>query len=62
MPEIIDPIAFQDFRDAVSDYAPQLEQLVCQLGDGSRNEEKIAQLFRILHSIKGDASLCQVHF
>ncbi|MCD5326673.1 HD domain-containing phosphohydrolase [Chromobacterium piscinae] len=62
MPEIIDPIAFQDFRDAVSDYAPQLEQLVCQLEDGSGNGEKIAQLFRILHSIKGDASLCQVHF
>lgn len=62
VPEIIDPIAFQDFRDAVSDYAPQLEQLVCQLGDGSRDSEKVAQLFRILHSIKGDASLCQVHF
>ncbi|AXE33941.1 HD domain-containing phosphohydrolase [Chromobacterium phragmitis] len=61
-PEIIDPIAFQDFRDALSDYAPQLEQLVCQLEDGSGNEEKIAQLFRILHSIKGDANLCQVHF
>ncbi|KJH65507.1 Hpt domain-containing protein, partial [Chromobacterium violaceum] len=62
MPEIIDPISFQDFRDALSDYAPQLEQLVCQLEDGSGNEEKIAQLFRILHSVKGDASLCQVHF
>ncbi|WP_168209710.1 HD domain-containing phosphohydrolase [Chromobacterium paludis] len=60
--EVVDPIAFQDFRDAVSDYAPQLEQLVCQLGDGSRDADKIAQLFRILHSIKGDASLCQVHF
>ena len=62
MPEIVDPIAFQEFHDAMLDYAPQLELLVCQLGDGSDNAEKIAQLFRILHSVKGDASLCQVHF
>ncbi|WP_158300623.1 HD-GYP domain-containing protein [Chromobacterium sp. ATCC 53434] len=62
VPEIIDPMGFQDFRDAVSDYAPQLEQLVCHMGDGGGDTEKVAQLFRILHSIKGDASLCQVFF
>ncbi|WP_206600449.1 HD domain-containing phosphohydrolase [Chromobacterium sphagni] len=62
VPEIVDPMGFQDFRDAVSDYAPQLEQLVWRMSDGDDNEERIAQLFRILHSIKGDASLCQVYF
>ncbi|UTH74420.1 HD-GYP domain-containing protein [Chromobacterium sp. IIBBL 290-4] len=62
MPEILDPVGFQDFRDAISDYAPQLEQLVCRLGDGGGTPESIAQMFRILHSIKGDASLCQVVF
>ncbi|OWY40673.1 metal-dependent phosphohydrolase [Xenophilus sp. AP218F] len=62
MTEIVDPEAFQDFRDVMTDYAPKIESLVCHLGNPEQGPEILAQLFRALHSIKGDASMCQVRF
>ncbi|AXT47243.1 HD domain-containing protein [Chromobacterium rhizoryzae] len=60
--EIVEPEAFHDFMEVMSDYAPQVEHLVCQLGFGDTDAAQIDQLFRLLHSIKGDASMCQVRF
>ena len=60
--EIVEPEAFHDFMEVMSDYAPQVEHLVCQLGFGDSDAAQIDQLFRLLHSIKGDASMCQVRF
>ncbi|MDF0604769.1 HD domain-containing protein [Neisseriaceae bacterium TC5R-5] len=59
---IADMDAFQDFRDVMSDHAPKVENLICQLGHTEQQSEHIAELFRVLHSIKGDASMCQVLF
>lgn len=57
-----DPEGFQDFRDVLSDYAPQIEKLASQLGQNPRSPELIGDLFRLVHTIKGDAGLCRVMF
>ncbi|WP_293766003.1 HD domain-containing phosphohydrolase [uncultured Aquitalea sp.] len=57
-----DAEGFQDFRDALSDYAPQMEQVLGKLGQNPTSPELIADLFRLVHTIKGDAGLCRVMF
>jgi hypothetical protein len=59
---IEDPEAFQEFREALADYAPQIEHLLADLVDYPGDGERIASLFRLFHNIKGDAALCQVGF
>ncbi|WP_028454619.1 HD domain-containing phosphohydrolase [Chitinilyticum litopenaei] len=61
-PVIQDPESFQDFREALADYAPRIEQLLAELRQQPANTVLIADLFRCFHNIKGDAGLCQVHF
>ncbi|KJV33389.1 hypothetical protein VI06_01875 [Aquitalea magnusonii] len=57
-----DPEGFQDFRDVLSDYAPQIESLATQLGQNPQSATLIGDLFRLMHTIKGDAGLCRVMF
>ncbi|WP_287877270.1 HD domain-containing phosphohydrolase [Aquitalea sp.] len=57
-----DAEGFQDFRDVLSDYAPQIEKLASQLSQNPRSPELIGDLFRLVHTIKGDAGLCRVMF
>ncbi|WP_028451218.1 HD-GYP domain-containing protein [Chitinilyticum aquatile] len=61
-PVIRDPESFQDFRDALADYAPRVEQLLAELKLAPGNSALIADLFRAFHNIKGDAGLCQIDF
>ena len=57
-----DAEGFQDFRDVLSDYAPQIEKLASQLGQNPHSPELVGDLFRLMHTIKGDAGLCRVMF
>ncbi|MBV8680455.1 MAG: Hpt domain-containing protein [Aquitalea sp.] len=57
-----DPEGFQDLRDVLSDYAPQIEKLASQLSQQPRSPALIGDLFRLVHTIKGDAGLCRVMF
>jgi HD-GYP domain-containing protein (c-di-GMP phosphodiesterase class II) len=57
-----DAEGFQDFRDVLSDYAPQIEKLASQLGQNPSSPELVSDLFRLMHTIKGDAGLCRVMF
>jgi len=59
---IEDDESFQDFRDALSDYAPKIELLVAALRLRPDDPGRIADLFRTFHNIKGDASLCRLGF
>jgi hypothetical protein len=58
----LDMSGFQDFRDAMSDYAPRVESLVAELRREPERRDSIADLFRTFHNIKGDAGLCRLHF
>ncbi|WP_159674002.1 HD domain-containing phosphohydrolase [Andreprevotia sp. IGB-42] len=52
----------QEFREALYDYAPNIERLVAELTRHPGEPTLIADLFRAFHNIKGDASLCGVAF
>lgn len=59
---IEDEEGFNDFHDALSDYAPRIEALVALLRTRPEDADAIADLFRTFHNIKGDASLCRLAF
>lgn len=59
-PEILDPEALHEFSDALTDYVPGIERDMARLGREPANRVVIADIFRALHNIKGDAALCRV--
>ena len=60
-PQIIDHAALKDFSEALSDYAPKIESDIAHLKRFPEDKTVIANLFRALHNIKGDAALCRVN-
>lgn len=59
-PRIQDKEALIEFAEALSDRAPLIEQDMAKLGRSPNDRAVIADLFRSIHNIKGDASLCKV--
>ena len=59
-PEIHDHEALREFADALTDRAADIERDMARLGREPANRVLIADLFRSLHNIKGDAALCKV--
>jgi HD-GYP domain-containing protein (c-di-GMP phosphodiesterase class II) len=57
--QIADREALVEFRDSLTDHASELGNLVAKLRREPREGSTIAALFRSLHTVKGDASLCQ---
>lgn len=49
----------EEFSDALIDRAPEVERDVARLKKTPGDREIIADLFRAIHNIKGDASLCK---
>lgn len=58
-PVIQDREALNEFADALTDRAPEIERDVARLQKSPGDRELIADLFRAIHNIKGDASLCK---
>jgi len=58
-PSIQDREALEEFADALSDLAPQVERDVARLKKSPADRELTASLFRAVHNIKGDSSLCK---
>jgi HD-GYP domain-containing protein (c-di-GMP phosphodiesterase class II) len=58
-PVIQDQEALEEFADVLLDRAPEVEQDVSRLKKAPGDREIIANLFRAVHNIKGDASLCK---
>ncbi len=56
--QIADRERLVEFRDALDDQATTLEQQVARLRREPGDSEAVAALFRALHTIKGDASIC----
>lgn len=58
-PVVQDREALEEFADALSDRAPEIERDVARLKKSQHDRELTADLFRAIHNIKGDASLCK---
>lgn len=59
-PKIPDGEALHDFVDALSDQVPNIERDIASLKRTPQDKVLIADLFRALHTIKGDAAMCKV--
>ncbi len=59
-PVVTDREALLEFVDSLTDLAPLIERDVAQLRSSPHDREAISSLFRAMHNIKGDASLCKV--
>ena len=59
-PAITDFDALEEFIESLSDLAPGIERDVSRLRSAPNDREIIASLFRAMHNIKGDATLCKV--
>lgn len=57
--QIADRELLIEFRDALNDHAATLERQVASLRRDPGDRESIAALFRAVHTIKGDASICR---
>ncbi|HMV22190.1 MAG: HD domain-containing protein [Betaproteobacteria bacterium] len=58
-PTVNDREALEEFADALGDRAPEIERDVTRLRKNSQDRELIADLFRAIHNVKGDAALCK---
>lgn len=59
-PVIHDREALCEFADVLLDRAPEIEKNMAKLSHDSSNRVVVADIFRALHNIKGDAALCKV--
>jgi response regulator RpfG family c-di-GMP phosphodiesterase len=59
-PIITDQEALHEFADALVDRAHDIERCMALLSKEPENHVVIADIFRALHNIKGDAALCSV--
>lgn len=59
-PVITDKQALEEFIESLSDLAPSIERDIARLKASPDDREIIASLFRAVHNIKGDATLCKV--
>lgn len=59
-PRVLDQESFQEFVEALEDQVPGIEHDIAALRHDPNDRGLIAQLFRALHTIKGDAAICKV--
>ena len=59
-PVITDKVALEEFIESLSDLAPDIERDIARLKNSPGDREVIGSLFRAIHNIKGDATLCKV--
>ena len=57
---ITDKVALEEFVEALGDHAPNIERDIARLKASPEDREIISSLFRSIHNVKGDASLCKV--
>jgi HD-GYP domain-containing protein (c-di-GMP phosphodiesterase class II) len=59
-PTITDPNALEEFIESLHDLAPDIERDVSRLKNAPGDRDILGSLFRAMHNIKGDATLCRV--
>jgi len=58
-PAIHDREALEEFAEVLTDRAPEIERDVARLRKSPTDRDITASLFRAVHNVKGDASLCK---
>ncbi|WP_263770751.1 HD domain-containing phosphohydrolase [Propionivibrio soli] len=61
-PAINDKVALEEFVESLNDQAPNIERAIARLKSDPADHEVISALFRSIHNVKGDATLCKVDF
>lgn len=61
-PFVQDEEALQDFFDSLSDQIPTIERDINRLKLTPNDKMVLAELFRLLHTAKGDAAMCKLEF
>ena len=59
-PVIQDRESLEEFADALTDRAPEVERDVARLKKAPADLDAIADLFRAINNIKGDSALCKL--
>lgn len=59
-PRISDSESMQDFLDELTDQIPNIERDIARLKRAPTDKEVIANLFRTIHNVKGDAAVCKI--
>lgn len=59
-PVVSDKRSLEEFIESLSDLAPDIERDIARLRSNPGDREVISSLFRSIHNIKGDATLCKV--
>lgn len=59
-PRVHDMETLQEFIDDLTDLVPKIERGIAELKHTPEDHTLIANLFRALHNIKGDAAICRV--
>ncbi len=59
-PTITDRAGLDDYLQDLADLLPAIERGVARLKRAPQDREIISEIFRALHNLKGDASICQV--
>lgn len=59
-PTINDRDGLEEFFEALIDQTPNIERDIARLKSAPQDHEVISSLFRAVHNIKGDATLCKV--
>lgn len=59
-PRVHDMETLQEFIDDLTDLVPKIERGIAELKHTPEDRALIANLFRALHNIKGDAAICRV--
>jgi response regulator RpfG family c-di-GMP phosphodiesterase len=59
-PQVQDSEALLEFAEALTDRAPAIERDMARLAQVPTDRAVIADIFRAMHNIKGDAAMCKV--
>ena len=59
-PTVVDRAGLDDYLQDLADLLPAIERGVARLKRTPQDREVISDIFRALHNLKGDASICQV--
>lgn len=59
-PRVQDREALLEFAEALTDRAPDIERNMARLAQAPTDRVVIADIFRAMHNIKGDAAMCKV--
>lgn len=59
-PTVTDRAGLEEYLDNMADLLPAIERGIARLKRAPQDRDLVAEVFRALHNLKGDAAICQV--